>query len=143
MSSVIYSYLAKVQSRQPINFDALIAKLVAAGVAREDISRIFLAKKLKKSSYHVEVLLSAAFDELLMRFRPSGVGGRVGAAIDGNSHRVSVSESLLIFRSAQHRHPTVAVTEAGAWVLPRALGRVGVIHIAASSLISSRSRTKA
>ena len=127
MSSVIYSYLAKVQSQQPINFDALIAKLVAAGVTREDISRIFLAKKLKKNSYHVEVLLSAAFDELLMRFRPSDVGGRVGAAIDGNSHRVGVSESLLIFRSAQHRHPTVAVTEAGAWVLPRALGRVGVI----------------
>ncbi|WP_338745276.1 hypothetical protein V3D52_24085 [Pseudomonas putida] len=127
MSSVIYRYLDKIQSRQPINFDALIAKLLAAGVARADISRIFLSKKLKKNSYHVEVLISAAFDELLMRFRPSDVGGRVGAAIDGNSHRIGVSESLLMFRSFQYRHPAVAVTEAGAWVLPRVLGKVGVI----------------
>lgn len=127
MSRVIYSYLAKIQSRQSVNFDALIAKLLAAGVAREDISRIFFAKKLKKNSYLVDVLLSASFDELLMRFKPSDLGGRVGAAIDGNSHRVGVSESLLIFRSVQHRHPAVGVTEAGAWVLPRVLGRVGVI----------------
>ncbi|EMM5786911.1 Wadjet anti-phage system protein JetD domain-containing protein [Pseudomonas aeruginosa] len=127
MSSVIYSYLSKIQSRQPVNFDALIAKLLAAGVVREDISRIFFAKKLKKNSYSVNVLVSASFDELLVRFKPSDVGGRVGAAIDGNSHRARVSESLLMFRSAQHRHPVVAVTETGAWVLPRHFGKVGVI----------------
>jgi len=48
MSSVIYRYLDKIQSRQPINFDALIAKLLAAGVARADISRIFFPRSLKK-----------------------------------------------------------------------------------------------
>lgn len=127
MSSAIYNYLAKIQSTQPINFDALIAKLVSAGVAREDISRIFLAKKLKKNSYCIDVLIPTLFDDLLARFKPSGIGGRVGAAIDGNSHRVGVSESLLMFRSAEHRHPVVAVTEAGVWVLPRQLGKVGVI----------------
>lgn len=127
MSSVIYSYLGKIQSRKPVNFDVLIAKLLAAGVAREDISRIFSAKKLNKNSYLVDVLLSEPFDELLMRFRPSDVGGRVGAAIDGNSHRVGVSESILIFRSVQHKHPAVAVTESGEWMLPRGLGRVGVV----------------
>lgn len=127
MSSAIYSYLTKIQSRQPVNFDAVIAKLLVAGMARDDVSRIFFATKLKKNSYSVDVLLPALFDELLIRFKPSAVGGRVGAALDGNSHRVGVSESLLMFRSAQHRHPVVAVTEAGVWVLPRPLGKVGVI----------------
>lgn len=127
MSLTIHGYLCKIQSRQPINFDVLIAKLVAAGVVREDISCTFSAKKLTKNSYCVDVLIPTSFDELLARFKPSDVGGRVGAAIDGNSHRVGVSESLLMFRSTQHRHPVVAMTEAGVWVLPRGLGSIGVI----------------
>jgi len=48
MSSVIYRYLDKIQSRQPINFDALIAKLLAAGVHVQISVEYFFPRSLKK-----------------------------------------------------------------------------------------------
>lgn len=127
MSSVIYNYLTKIQHGHPVNLDPLIAKLVSAGVLRTEISAIISGAKLGKAKYNVTVLDRDAFNQLIVRFQPSEAGGRVGAAVDGNSHRVAVSESLLMFRSAAHRHPVVAVTEDGRWLLPRPLGSVGVI----------------
>lgn len=124
-----HSYLRKIQAGEPINFEALIDQLVRAEMLEIDISRILVAQKISKTKprYEVRILDALAFDSLLARFQPSGVDGRTGAALDGNSHAAGVSESILIFRSEYHPHPTVAITEQGEWTVPRPLGPIGVI----------------
>lgn len=124
-----HRYLLKIQAGEPINLEALIAQLGRAGVPEIDISRILVGQKISKAkpSYAVTVIDALAFDSLLARFQPSDVQGRTGAALDGNSHAVGVSESILIFRSEYYPHPTVAITDQGEWVVPRLLGPIGVI----------------
>lgn len=124
-----HSYLLKIRAGEPINFEALIGQLVRAGMLEIDINRVLVAQKMSQSKprYAVTVIDAIAFDSLLARFQPSGVDGRTGAALDGNSHAAGVSESILIFRSEYHPHPTVAITEQGEWTFPRPLGPIGVI----------------
>lgn len=125
--SSIHNYLSKIEAAQPINFQVLRNRLLDAGYERAEISSTFSTKKYGKSNYTIEVLDLKAFQAMQNRFRPSGDTGRVGAALDGDSHKVRVSESMLVLRSAQHPHPVVAISSAGAWIVPRQLGKIGVI----------------
>ncbi|WP_432783383.1 hypothetical protein QZH45_15855 [Pseudomonas corrugata] len=125
----IYEYLSKVQAGEPINLEALLNRLGASGISAVDASRILVGQKLAKgnSRYAVTIKDELEFASLLVRFAPSKIAGRVGAALDGDSHRSSVSESFLLLRSEQHQHPVVAISESGQWVTTRRLAKSGVI----------------
>lgn len=125
----IYEYLSKIQAGEPINLEALFNRLGVSGVSAVNASRILVGQKLARGNarYTVTIKDELGFASLLSRFAPSKIGGRVGAALDGDSHRSGVSESFLLLRSEQHQHPVVAITESGQWVTPRRLARYGVI----------------
>lgn len=127
MSAIIYGYLAKIEAGQTINFAPLLDRLVEAGYQRPELSRIFNATKLGKSRYQVHISDQTAFAALIERFRPSGHAGRVGAALDGDSHRAGVSGAYLLMRSQPHPYPVVALYEAERWHTPRPTSPVGVI----------------
>ncbi len=127
MSSIISGYLTKIQLGQTINLEVLLDRLVEAGYPRTELSQIFSSTKLGKTRYQVNITDPVAFTNLVERFRPSGHAGRVGAALDGDSHRASVSGAYLLMRSLSHPHPVVALYEADYWHVPRAIASVGVI----------------
>lgn len=141
MSAQIYAYLEAVKVGKKINYEAMTQKLVAAGYPAHEVARIFSAVKAGKTSYWVGINSQIAFDELRARFRPSTAPGRIGAALDGNSHRVGVSGTMLVLRSIDHPHPVVVTCDADQWTAPRQLGRTAVIvenlenfmHFAATS----------
>ncbi|HGW3656242.1 TPA: hypothetical protein ACNH47_001644 [Pseudomonas aeruginosa] len=127
MSATIHRYLTKIEAGQTINFDVLLDRLVKAGCQRHELSRLFTSTRLGKTRYQVHITDPAAFAALIERFRPSGLVGRVGAAFDGDSHRVRVSGTCLLMRSQPHPHPVVALYEADCWHVPRPTGPAGVI----------------
>ncbi|WAB91872.1 DUF2220 family protein [Pseudomonas citronellolis] len=127
MSATIHRYLTKIEAGLAINFDVLLDRLVEAGCQRHELSRLFTSTRLGKTRYQVHITDPAAFATLIERFRPSGLVGRVGAALDGDSHRVSVSGTYLLIRSQPQPHPVVALYEAGCWHAPRPARSVGVI----------------
>lgn len=127
MSAIIHSYLVKIEAGDTLNFEALLNRLVDAGYQRPELARIFNSIKLGKSRYQVSITDPAAFTVLIERFRPSGHPGRIGAALDGDSHRASVSGAYLLMRSLMDPHPVVALYEGDHWRTPRVVAPVGVI----------------
>lgn len=127
MSASIFDYLTKIQAGKTVNIDVLLTRLEQCGYSRYQLSRVFASVNLGKCSYQVTINDPAAFAALIERFRPSGMGDRVGAALDGDSHRVGVSGACLLLRSRPYPHPVVALYENGDWHCPRAAGSIGVI----------------
>jgi hypothetical protein len=127
MSAIIHGYLTKIEAGQPINLQVLLEQLVAAGYQRQELLRLFKSTPLGKRRYQIHINDPTAFSALLERFKPSGIVGRIGAAIDGDSHRAGVSGACLLIRSEPHPHPVVALYETDHWQVPRPTGQVGVI----------------
>jgi hypothetical protein len=127
MSVTIHGYLTKIETGQTVNLEVLLDRLVEAGCQRHELLRLFTSTRLGKTRYQVHITDPTAFAALIERFRPSGLVGRVGAALDGDSHRASVSGTYLLMRSQPHPHPVVALYEADRWHAPRPTGPVGVI----------------
>ncbi|CAO3308132.1 DUF2220 domain-containing protein [Pseudomonas asiatica] len=127
--AAIYDYLIKIRAGEPINLEALFNRLLACGITGSEASRILVGQRLPRGAARYAVIIQdeEAFAQLLERFTPSKIAGRVGAALDGNSHRAGVSEAFLLLRSEQNPHPIVAITEEGHWLAPRPLAKYAVI----------------
>ena len=119
--SKIYSYLNSVSAGHPFNFEAFAKELKKHGKGAGYLYETFSASKIGKNTYQVAVLCEDRFAELLREHTPSEATGRIGAALDGNSHTAAVSGSFLITRSVAHPHPSVVLLSKHGWEAPNTL----------------------
>lgn len=123
----IYSYLQKIEASEPIRFEVFQGLLLKEGYLLREIRATFNAVKIKPNLYRVEVLDRSILVCLIRRYAPSGVPGRVGAALDGDSHRSGVSATLPLIRNLNNPFPVVVVCSDNSWVAPRPVLRRVVI----------------
>lgn len=116
--SKIDTYLLKIESGKPINFEIFAREIDKHGFGPLFLQSTFTASLVAKHKYHVEVIDNERFKRLKTEFASSGREDRVGAALDGNSHKTKVSGSMLAIRSLTHPHPQIAMFTAGDWFYP-------------------------
>jgi hypothetical protein len=108
----ISEYLAKIESKTPVNFTVFARLLEAEGFSYEKVLSIFSVTKINKTRYDVAIKNDQVFSELQIKFPKQYVLDRVSAANAGNSHRHPVSKSMLIVWSYQSDHPVVILNSA-------------------------------
>lgn len=125
--ATLSSYLRKIEAEEPICFEVFRRLLLRAGYIVREISEAFAAVKIGPNTYTVSVLNEAFFWDLLVKYTPSGVDGRIGAALDGDSHKAGVSASLPLIRSLEFPHPVVVIVDQFSWIAPRPVKRFCVV----------------
>lgn len=119
--SKIDSYLQKIDSGKPINFEAFEREIEKHGYGLMFLRSTFAADLIEKRKYQVSVIDTERFAFLKREFALSGRDDRVGAALDGNSHKIKVSGSILAIRSLVAPHPQIVMFTAGDWHCPTPL----------------------
>lgn len=119
--SKINTYLQKIESGKPINFEAFERELERHGYGLISLRSTFVADLIEKRKYQVRVIDTERFELLKREFAISGRDDRVGAALDGNSHKTKVSGSILAIRSLAAPHPQMVMFTAGDWYYPAPL----------------------
>ncbi|MEW5010514.1 hypothetical protein A9Q80_01695 [Cycloclasticus sp. 46_83_sub15_T18] len=108
----IASYLQKIALGQTVNFDVLRQQLEARGYDPKTILNSFNVEKLGRSkNYRVTVLEPAFFAELSASFPDIKVIDRETASQEGDSHRCSVSRSIIVMYPSQQSHPIVVLND--------------------------------
>lgn len=126
-SSDIWKNLQKIKAGSQVNYEVFRNSLLKYGYSLGALSRIFKATMVAPKKYDVAIEDDAAFSELLERFTPSAIGGRVGSALDGDSHKSNVSGSLLVARNEADNHPVVVVATGDSVTCPRGIRKFALI----------------
>jgi hypothetical protein len=119
----IFTYLNKIKSQQPINFDSFCKLLNKSDYDNQKILTIFKAEKLSRLNYQVSVINEQLFSQLVNNFPEYTISDRITAAHAGNSHKHPVSQSIIILWSYQQSHPVVILNNNDKINTPVNLGR--------------------
>lgn len=84
---------------------------------------IFSTQKISKSSYLVSIINEERFAQLQADFPDYAITSRVSAALAGDSHKYSVSQSMVILWSNQQSHPVVVLNDTSGIKTPVTLGQ--------------------
>ncbi len=125
--SDIWKNLQKIKAGNPVNYEVFRNALLAHGYSVTGLARVFKATLVAPRKYAVAIEDDAAFSALLERFTPSDAGGRVGSALDGDSHKTNVSGSLLVARNEADSHPVVVVATGAAVACPRCVRKFALV----------------
>ncbi len=107
----ISKYLGNIKSGKPINFDGFCKQLHRQGYDDQTVLKIFSTHKLSKSSYQVSINDEEQFIRLQGNFPDYAINNRVSAAIDGDSHKHPVSQTMVIIWANQQSHPVVVLND--------------------------------
>ncbi len=108
----ISTYLNKIKSGEPLNFDSFKKQLIQQGIDEADLFKVFETEKISRSRYRVKVLDQDRFAQLLIDFPEQDITDRVSAANAGNSHKHPVSQAMIILWAANNNHPVVILNDA-------------------------------
>jgi hypothetical protein len=104
---LVSSYLENIQLGKLVNFDLFRMQLEEAGYKTKAILAAFEIEKVGRSKYRLSIIDEAFFATLLSDFPAGKAKDRTSAAEAGDSHRQSVSHSLIVLYPDQASHPVV------------------------------------
>lgn len=119
----IHQYLEKINYGLLINFAVFCQKMAVADHSMATLLKIFSAQKITKLSYRVSIINESLFADLCTEFPVINVVDRVSAAKAGDSHRRSVSRSMITLWPYASDHPVVIINDDNQTITPIPLGK--------------------